>query len=267
MHPSAPFQHPRKRLTPLHAFSDNYIWVMEAGALAWVVDPGEPFSVLDHLSHRGLVLGGILLTHHHDDHTGGVDRLRRLTGAKVCGPAQERLPDPVQRLFEGDLINALGSSFRVIDVPGHTAGHIAYYTPDFDGCPVLFSGDALFSGGCGRLFEGSAAQMLGSLDKLACLPPETLVCCAHEYTLGNLRFAQAVEPDNLDVKARLHWCEALRASGEPTLPSTVATELKINPFLRSRLPSVRQAVARVNSDVDDDVAVFAALRAWKNEFR
>lgn len=258
--------HASKRLTPLHAFQDNYIWVLQAGRSAWVVDPGEPFGVLDHLAHQGLALGGILLTHHHDDHTGGVDELRRRTGAAVHGPAQERLPEPVQRLAEGDALQLLGSTFRVIDVPGHTAGHIAYYTPDFGGVPVLFCGDTLFSGGCGRLFEGSPAQMLASLDKLARLPAETMVCCAHEYTLGNLRFALAVEPDNLDVQARLHWCESLRASGEPTLPSTVATELKTNPFLRSRLPGVRQAVARMLGGVADEVSVFAALRTWKNGF-
>ena len=255
------------RLTPLHAFADNYIWVMQAGREAWVVDPGDPFVVLDHLGHHGLALGGILLTHHHADHTGGVEELRRRTGATVVGPAQESLPEPVQRLAGGERLQVLGSTFRVIDVPGHTAGHVAYYTADFGGHHVLFCGDTLFSGGCGRLFEGTPAQMLASLDRLARLPLRTLICCAHEYTLGNLRFAQAVEPDNLDVAARLHWCEALRASGEPTLPSTLATELKINPFLRSRLRSVRESVARIDANASDDVSIFGAMRTWKNEFR
>lgn len=258
-------QQPRL-LTPLHAFTDNYIWLLRAGPSAWVVDPGEAACVLDFLAHHQLTLRGILLTHHHADHTGGVDELRRLTGATVYGPAGESLPEPVQRLAEGDLLQVLGSTFRVLDVPGHTAGHIAFYTPDFDASPLLFCGDTLFSGGCGRLFEGTPAQMLASLDKLSRLPPATRVCCAHEYTLGNLRFAQAVEPDNPYVKARLHWCETRQAAGEPTLPSTIATELKINPFLRSRRPAVRKAIAQ-RGPADDDVAAFAALRAWKNEYR
>jgi hydroxyacylglutathione hydrolase len=256
-----------KSVIPIHAFEDNYVWLLRAGRSAWVVDPGEPFGVMDYLDHHGVTLTGILLTHHHDDHTGGVEQLRHFTGAKVYGPKGERLPQPVSLLAEGDLMNVLCATFIVLAVPGHTAGHIAYYTPDFNGAPLLFCGDTLFSGGCGRLFEGTPAQMLASLDRLAGLPPATLVCCAHEYTVGNLRFAREVEPDNMDVAARLHRCEVLVASGEPTLPSTIERELKINPFLRTRLPSVIDAVSRVDPDARDEVSVFAALRAWKNGFR
>lgn len=258
---------PPRSIVPIHAFQDNYIWLLRAGRSAWVVDPGEPFGVMDYLDHHGVTLSGILLTHHHDDHTGGVEQLLQLTGAKAYGPKGERLPQPVRRLAEGDRVDVLGTTFSVLAVPGHTAGHIAYYSPDFAGSPLLFCGDTLFSGGCGRLFEGTPAQMLASLDMLASLPPSTQVCCAHEYTVGNLRFARAVEPDNVDVAARLHRCEVLLAAGEPTLPSTIGRELKINPFLRTRTPSVIDAVWRMNPDARDEVAVFAALREWKNDFR
>lgn len=258
---------PSRSVVPIHAFQDNYIWLLRAGRSAWVVDPGEPFGVMDYLDHHEVTLSGILLTHHHDDHTGGVEQLRQHTGAKVYGPIGERLPPPVQRLTEGDELNLLDVTFGVLAVPGHTAGHIAYYASDFNGEPLLLCGDTLFSGGCGRLFEGTPAQMLASLDKLACLPPSTQVCCAHEYTVSNLRFALAVESENADVAARLHRCEVLVAAGEPTLPSTIGRELKINPFLRTRTPSVIDAVRRIAPDARDEVAIFAALRAWKNDFR
>lgn len=240
---------------------------MRAGDEAWCVDPGEPFGVMDYLDHHGVRLTGILLTHHHFDHTGGVEQLRQLTGAKAYGPKEEPLPQPVSRLGEGDELDVLGVKFSVLTVPGHTSGHIAYYAQDFGGTPLLFCGDTLFSAGCGRLFEGTAAQMLASLDRLASLPPETLVCCAHEYTMGNLRFAQAVEPHNSDVAARLERCEALVAAGEPTLPTTIGRELKINPFLRTRTQSVIDAVSRRGIEGRDEIAVFAQLRAWKNDFR
>jgi hydroxyacylglutathione hydrolase len=166
-------------------------------------------------------------------------------------------------------VDALGLGFDVIDVPGHTAGHIAYFSPQMDGAPLLFCGDTLFSGGCGRLFEGSPAQMLASLDALAALPGETRVCCAHEYTLSNLKFARAVEPGNADLLHYSSRCEALRAQGLPTLPSRIATERAINPFLRTRTPAVAAAAAGFDPTTpsQDAVAVLAALRAWKNEFR
>ena len=254
-------------LTPLPAFDDNYLWLLDNGAQAWVVDPGDATPVLAHLQAHGLALAGILLTHHHGDHTGGVAALRQATGAVVYGPAHEALPEPVQRLSNGDTVQGLGLRWRVIEVPGHTSGHIAYFAQDVNGAPLLFCGDTLFSGGCGRLFEGTPAQMLASLQTLAALPDDTRICCAHEYTLSNLRFALAVEPGNAELQAYQARCQALRAQGLPTLPAQLATERCINPFLRSHLPSVSAAVQAQAPQARDPVAVFAALREWKNRFR
>jgi hydroxyacylglutathione hydrolase len=220
------------------------------------------------LDATGLQLEAILVTHHHPDHVGGVDALREATGAPVWGPARERIPGPFTPLREGDTVDALGLRFTVFDVPGHTAGHIAYHCNDVDGRPLLFCGDTLFSGGCGRLFEGTPAQMLASLAKLAALPDATRVCCTHEYTLSNLKFATVVEPGNAQLKHYRQQCEALRAQGEPTLPSSIAMEKAINPFLRTRVAEVAQAAGTHGApDPGDEVAVFAALRQWKNEFR
>ncbi len=231
-----------------------------------MVDPGDAAPVLAALQSLGLRLTAILVTHHHPDHTGGVAALRDATGAKVAGPARERIPEPSQPLHGGDTLSALDHDWQVIDVPGHTAGHIAYYCPDFDGTPVLFCGDTLFSGGCGRLFEGTPAQMLASLDTLAGLPDATRICCAHEYTLSNLRFARVVEPDNQALAHYEQHCQALRERGQPTLPALLATERQINPFLRSREPSVRRAVQNWRATAPDDAAIFGALRDWKNTF-
>ncbi|NMM82476.1 hydroxyacylglutathione hydrolase [Acidovorax sp. SRB_14] len=256
-------------LLPLPAFSDNYIWMLHDGRHALVVDPGEAEPVLQALDRLGLRLQAILVTHHHSDHVGGVQALRKATGAAVYGPARERIPAPAVALAGGDQVEALGLSFAVIDVPGHTAGHIAYHCTLADGAPLLFCGDTLFSGGCGRLFEGTPAQMLASLDALAALPGDTRICCAHEYTLSNLRFAHVVEPGNAALLHHSRECERLRAHNLPTLPSRMALERDINPFLRVRLPAVAAAARRRDPSVNttDAVAVFAALREWKNEFR
>ncbi|PYE79336.1 hydroxyacylglutathione hydrolase [Xylophilus ampelinus] len=258
-------------MQPLPAFTDNYIWMLHEGQRAVVVDPGEAQPVLDALQAQELQLETILVTHHHHDHTGGVDALRAATGARVIGPATEAhavVPDPVDRLRQGDVVRVLGLAFRVIDVPGHTAGHIAFFCDDVDGAPLLLSGDTLFSGGCGRIFEGTPAQMLASLDALAALPDATRVCCGHEYTLSNLAFAQAVEPGNPALVAYGDRCKRLRARGLPTLPSTLGLEREVNPFLRSRAAPVVSAVRRhANTVADDEVGIFAALRQWKNDFR
>ena len=254
-------------LLPLPAFDDNYIWMLHDGHQAVVVDPGDEVPVLQALQTQQLQLKAILVTHHHIDHVGGVEELRAATGATVYGPAGEAIPEPLQRMDDGDTLALLGMHFTVLNVPGHTAGHIAWYSPDVDGQPLLFCGDTLFSGGCGRLFEGTPAQMLASLDRLAALPGATRVCCAHEYTLSNLRFARAVEPDNTALQQYARQCEAQRARLQPTLPSTLAVEREINPFLRSRLPAIVQAVHARSPAASDAIGVFAALREWKNQFK
>ena len=244
--------------------------MLQDGSNAIVVDPGDAQPVFDALARDKLQLAAILVTHHHADHTGGVAALHAASGAPVFGPARERIPEPFTPLLHGSTAEVLGLRFQVIDVPGHTAGHIAYYLPAQQGqAPLLFCGDTLFSGGCGRLFEGTPAQMLSSLDALAALPGDTHVCCAHEYTLANLRFAQAVEPRNADLTQYTAHCESLRAQGQPTLPSQLAIERRINPFLRSREATVLRAV-REHAELSANAGeadVFAALRQWKNDFR
>jgi hydroxyacylglutathione hydrolase len=258
------------KLTPLPAFADNYIWWLDDGRNALVVDPGDATPVLAALEQRPeLTLSHILVTHHHADHTGGVAELRQKTGAAVLGPAAELIPQPFTPLSQGHHIQALGLNFEVLDVPGHTAGHIAFYCASIGQSPLLFCGDTLFSAGCGRLFEGTPAQMLESLERLAQLPGNTAVCCTHEYTLSNLRFARTVEPGNLALAAYAERCELLRAQAQPTLPSNMAQELAINPFLRSREKGVLATLASRDPqlNVNDPVAAFACLRQWKNEFK
>ena len=254
-------------LIALPAFEDNYLWLLHDGQQALVVDPGDAAPVHAALRRPGLRLACILVTHHHGDHTGGVTALREASGATVYGPARERIPEPFTPLAGGDRLRVLGLDFEVLDVPGHTAGHIAFFARDVDGAPLLFCGDTLFSGGCGRIFEGTPAQLLASLDALAALPPTTRVCAAHEYTLGNLRFARTVEPDNTALADHERQCLQRRADGRPTLPSTIGLERAINPFLRSREAAVTRAVRAHSPSANDAVAVFAALRQWKNEFR
>lgn len=255
------------KLIPLPAFSDNYIWLLHDAQQALVVDPGDAQPVLAALQQLGLQLQAILVTHHHSDHTGGVAALRQATGANVFGPAREIMPEPLTRLSGGEQLQALGLTFEVIDVPGHTAGHIAYFCAQVDDAPLLFCGDTLFSGGCGRLFEGSPVQMLASLDTLAALPDATRVCCTHEYTLSNLKFAGVVDPTNETLARYTASTQGLRQRQQPTLPSTLALERQINPFLRTRQAAVIQAAQGFDASAADEVRVFAALRQWKNEFQ
>ena len=253
-------------LLPLPAFTDNYIWMLHDGKRAVVVDPGDATPVHQALDERHLSLAGILVTHHHPDHTGGIDAQRSRLQGSIWSPARETTPEPRRTVSGGESFEILGLAVSVLDVPGHTAGHIAYVLTPAGEAPILFCGDTLFSAGCGRLFEGTPEQMHQSLSTLAALPGNTRVCCAHEYTLSNLRFARAVEPDNIQLARHDEQCQALRARGLPTLPSTIACERLINPFLRCSEPAV-QASARLNGCADDQpVAVLATLREWKNRF-
>jgi hydroxyacylglutathione hydrolase len=254
-------------LLALPAFADNYIWMLHDGRSAVVVDPGDAAPVQRALDQHRLQLAAILVTHHHPDHVGGVDALRPRLQGPVYAPAREQIPEPNVKLHDGDEVTVLGQRFAVWDVPGHTAGHIAYVQQGADDAPLLFCGDTLFSAGCGRLFEGSPAQMHASLSRLAALPAATRVCCAHEYTLSNLRFAAAVEPGNAERAAYQAACEQLREQGQPTLPSSIGLERGINPFLRCTEPEVVEAARAEGAAGTEPVPVFAALREWKNRFR
>ena len=254
-------------IIPIPAFRDNYIWVVRNGQLAAVVDPGDAAPVLAWLDAHDVRLSAILATHHHADHVGGVAALCARDDVPVFGPARETIPRRTHALREGDRIDVPGVdlSLAVFDIPGHTAGHIACYSTGSD--PLLFCGDTLFAAGCGRLFEGTPDQMWTSLSKLAALPPATRVYCGHEYTLANLRFAQAVEPDNADIRARMAREHAKREQGAPTLPSTIGDELATNPFLRAALPGVvASASAHAGRPMRGSVDSFATLRQWKNDF-
>ncbi len=253
-------------LIALPAFSDNYIWMLHDGENAIVVDPGSAAPVSDALRERGLRLSTILVTHHHSDHVGGLKALQPLVEGSVFGPAHEAMPVPVRKMSQGMAFDVLGTHVEVLDVPGHTAGHIAYVVTRPGHAPWLFCGDTLFSGGCGRLFEGTPAQMHHSLDKLAALPGESRVCCAHEYTLSNLRFARTVEPRNTALAEYETRCKALRAEGAFTLPSTIATERAVNPFLRVREPDVVAFALEHGAASADPTDVLGALREWKNTF-
>lgn len=246
----------------LPAFRDNYIWLLRHGTQATVVDPGDAQPVLRHLAENGLSLAAILITHHHADHTGGIAALLDRAAVPVHGPARESIPGVSHRVGDGDRVRVPGADFRVMDIPGHTAGHVAYYA-----APNLFCGDTLFAAGCGRVFDGTPAQLHTSLERLAALPGDTQVHCAHEYTLANLAFAAAVEPDNPAVAARTAYCQALRAGEQPTVPFRLDGELLSNPFLRTREAAVvRQAEAQAGQALHGAEEVFTALREWKNRF-
>ena len=256
-------------LLALPAFTDNYIWLIHDGKQAAVVDPGDCDPVFEALDRLGLSLEAILVTHHHADHVGGLAGLRERFDVPVYAPARERIPGPCIAVTGGDSVRVLGLRFDVLDVPGHTLGHIAYFHKADDAAiaPLLFCGDTLFSAGCGRLFEGTPAQMRQSLQALAALPGATRVCCAHEYTLSNLKFAQAVEPGNVEIDLYRMRCEQVRAEGRPTLPSSIDVERAVNPFMRCSVDGVMASARDHGCASDDPTEVFATLRQWKNEFR
>lgn len=250
----------------VRAFKDNYIWLIRGTSTdkVAVVDPGDANPVLAYLRVTGFTPAAILCTHHHPDHVGGVAAILDQYTAPVYGPANERIPRVTHPVREGDRVTLpkLGIDFGVFDIPGHTAGHIAYH-----GDGMLFCGDTLFSAGCGRLFEGTPEQMHRSLTKLATLPDDTQVYCGHEYTVANLRFALTADSENHDIEAYLAQAEKQRAADQPTLPSHIGLERRVNPFLRADRPALRTAAERFSGQpLDSPVAVFSALRRWKDGF-
>jgi hydroxyacylglutathione hydrolase len=253
-------------MVPVPAFKDNYIWLIihTASRRLAIVDPGDAAPVLRYIQSGQYTPVAILITHHHHDHTGGVSDLLQHFPVPVYGPGAETIPGRSHALAEGDQVELpdLGLVFRIMAVPGHTAGAIAYH-----GGGMALVGDTMFMSGCGRLFEGTPAQMYQSLSRLAALPDDTLVYCAHEYTLANLKFAQAVEPENQDVRRRMEHCQTLRAGNKPTVPAALALEKLTNPFLRTHAPQVVAAAERHSKKKSPDgTETFAALRAWKDNF-
>ncbi len=235
---------------------------------AAVVDPGDASPVEDALLSRGLKLAAILITHHHFDHTGGIEQLTKNRDIPVYGPKNDQIAAITHRLDEQSSMSLFGLDFTILEVPGHTLDHIALYCQDAgNGHPVVFSGDTLFAGGCGRIFEGNPAMMLNSLHKLAALPPATKIYCAHEYTLSNLAFAHAVEPDNSALNTRILTDTQRRKDNIPTVPSILATELATNPFVRCTEDTVIESAKRQGGDsCHSEVAVFTTVRHWKDSF-
>lgn len=266
------------QIVPIQAFEDNYIWAIHDGHTAAIVDPGDAGPVLRFLAENALLLGAIVITHHHRDHVGGIGalleyapRVRGLAGAlPVIGPGTEDIPHRTRAVEEGEIVEVAtpALTLRVLEVPGHTLGHVAYVS-DING-PVVFCGDTLFASGCGRLFEGTAEQMLASLDKLAALAGETRMYCAHEYTRSNVAFARHVEPGSVVLAQWQEEVARCRQANQPTVPTTLAHEKQVNPFLRSREDSVRSRVMEHTGAMEKsemgDAEIFGALRRWKDGF-
>lgn len=249
----------------LPVFNDNYIWVIHNFTHCWVVDPGECIVVAAALKSRGLKLAGVLITHKHWDHITGIKGLLKGAPLPVYGPKSIAISQINTVVAKHTQIPLGQTTAEVLELPGHTIEHIGYHIKKFD---WLFSGDTLFSAGCGRLFDGSAEQLFASLSMIKALPPATKIFASHEYTLANLRFANAVEPSNTSIVSYRRICEAARADGRFTLPTTLAQELQINPFLRTNVPRVRDAVeAQLGSRCANEFEIFKAMRQWKDTFR
>jgi hydroxyacylglutathione hydrolase len=251
-------------IEPVKAFNDNYIWLVTTYEGSIVIDPGESKDLINFIDKNGYKLEAIFITHHHFDHTGGIDDLRARDGIDVYGP-NNNIDSINKRLKEGDKVSIIGLEFEILEVPGHTLDHIAYYCEN-NGSPLLFCGDTLFSAGCGRVFEGTFEQMYHSIQKLKNLPKNTQIYCGHEYTINNLEFAKTVEPFNKDIISSYNNALNLQNNDIPTLPALLSTELKINPFLRSDIREVQANIMDKfkTNKVEEDI--FTAIRQWKDIF-
>ena len=251
-------------IEPIKAFNDNYIWLVTTNEGSIVIDPGEADQTVNFLKENGFTLEAILITHHHFDHTGGIEDMLLFKDVDVYGPVNN-ISSINKQLMNDDLINVIGIDFQVIEIPGHTLDHIAFYSETFEE-PILFCGDTLFSGGCGRVFEGTFEQMHSSILKLKSLPANTKIYAGHEYTQSNLKFALEVEPLNQKLISRYNDVQNLISTGKPTLPSTLELELEVNPFLRCQTNEVQNSVIKKFNTSSHEDEIFKALRQWKDNF-